>query len=79
MPKDLLVRGHVVREMCVCNWLLDKAMVFPVVMYKCESWTIWKAECQRIDALETVVLEKTLESPLGSKDIQPVHPKGNQS
>ena len=40
---------------------LVKAMVFPVVMYGCESWTIKKAECRRIDAF--VVLEKTLESP----------------
>ena len=39
-----------------------KAMVFPVVMYRCESWTIKEAECQRIDAFWTVVLEKTLES-----------------
>ena len=53
---------------------LVKAMVFPVVMYGCESWTIKKAERQRI-----VVLEKTLESPLDCKEIQPVHPKGNQS
>ena len=37
-----------------------KAMVFPVVIYRCESWTIKKAECQRIDAFK-VVLEKTLE------------------
>ena len=55
-----------------------KAMVFVVVMYGCESWTIKKAECQRIDAFE-LVLEKTLESPLDSKEIQPVHPTGNQS
>ena len=54
-----------------------KAMVFPVVMYGCERWTIKKAECQRIDAFK-LVLEKTLESPLDSKKIQPVHPKGNQ-
>ena len=53
---------------------LVKAMIFPVVMYGCESWTIKKAERQRI-----VVLEKTLESPLDCKEIQPVHPKGNQS
>jgi len=53
-------------------------MVFPVVMYGCESWTIKKAECQRIDAFE-LVLEKALESPLDCKEIQPVHPKGNQS
>ena len=56
-----------------------KAMVFPVIMYGCESWTIKKAECQRIDAFKTVVLEKTLESPLSSKEIKPVNPKGNQS
>ena len=60
--------------------LLVKAMVFPVVMYGCESWTIKKAERQRIEAFELQLgLEKTLESPLGCKEIQPVHPKGNQS
>ena len=53
-------------------------MVFPVIMYGCESWTVKKADCQRIDAL-TVVLEKTLESPLDCKEIKPVNPKGNQS
>jgi len=58
---------------------LVKAMVFPVVMYGCESWTIKKAEHQRIDAFELWVLEKTLESPLDCKEIQPVHPKGDQS
>ena len=58
---------------------LIKAMVFPVVMYGCESQTIKKAECQRIYAVQTVVLEKTLESPLNCKEIQPVHPKGDQS
>ena len=58
---------------------LVKAMVFPVVMYECESWTVKKAECQRIDAFELWVLEKTLESPLDCKEIQPVHPKGDQS
>ena len=57
---------------------LVKAVVFPVVMYECEldhkeswapkNWWFW-----------TVVLEKTLESPLDCKEIQPVHPKGNQS
>ena len=55
-----------------------KAMVFPIVMYGCESWTIKKAEHQRIDAFE-LVLEKTLKSPLDCKEIQPVHPKENQS
>ena len=55
-------------------------MVFPMVMYGCESWTVKKAECQRIDAFELcVVLEKTLESPLDCKEIQPVHSKGDQS
>ena len=43
---------------------LVKTMVFPVVTYGCESWSIKQAECRRIDALEIVVLEKTLESPL---------------
>ena len=50
---------------------LVKAMVFPVVMYGWESWTVKKAERRRIDAF--VVLEKTLESPLDCKEIQPVH------
>jgi len=58
---------------------LIKAVVFPLVMYGCESWTIKKAECWRIDFFWTVVLEKTLESPLDSKEIQPVYPKENQS
>ena len=49
-----------------------KAMVFPVVMYGCESWTIKKAEHRRIDAFELVVLEKTLESPLDCTEIKPV-------
>ena len=56
---------------------LVKAMVFPVVMYGCESWTVKKADCQRIDAFE--LLEKTLESPLDFKEIQPVHSEGDQS
>ena len=58
---------------------LVKATVFPVVMYGCESWTVKKAESRRIDAFELVVLEKILESPLDCKEIQPVHPKGDQS
>ena len=48
--------------------------IFPVVVYECESWSVKKAEYQK-----TVVLEKTLESPLGCKEIQSIHPKGNQS
>ena len=47
-----------------------KAKAFPVVMYEYENWTIKKAECRRIE---------TLQSPLDCKEIQPVHPKGNQS
>ena len=58
---------------------LVKAMVFEVVMYGCESWTIKKAEHWRLDTFWAVVLEKTLKSPLDCKEIQPVHPKGNQS
>ena len=55
-----------------------KAMVSPVVMKRCESWTIKKAECRRIDAFCVVVLKKTLESPLDCKEIKLVNPKGNQ-
>ena len=51
---------------------------FPVVMYGCESWTIKKAQCRRIDAFE-LWCWRTLESPLDCKEIWPVHPKGNQS
>ena len=58
---------------------LVKALVFPVVMYGCESWTVKKAERGRIDAFELWCWEKTLESPLDYKEIQPVHPKGDQS
>ena len=57
---------------------LVKAVVFPVDMYGCESWTIKKVEPQRTDAFE-LVLEKTLENPLDCREIQPVNPKGNQS
>ena len=47
---------------------LVKLMIFPVVMYGCESWTVKKAKCRRIDAFE-VVLDKTLENPLDCKEI----------
>ena len=59
--------------------LIKARFFFPVVMYGCESWTTKKAESWRIDAFELVVLGKTLESRLDCKEIQPVHPKGNQS
>ena len=58
---------------------LVKAMVISVVMYGCECWTIKKVEHWTTDAFWMVVLEKTLESPLDCKEIQLVHPKGNQS
>ena len=54
------------------------AMVFQVVTYGWESWTIKKAERRRIDAFELWLLEKTLESPLDSKESKPINPKGNQ-
>ena len=57
---------------------LVKAMVFPVVMYRCESWIIKKAEHQRIDVFQIVVPEKTLKSPLDYKEIKSANPKGNQ-
>ena len=57
---------------------LVKAMVFPVVMYRCESWTIEKLSAEELMLLNCGVGE-TLESPLDCKEIQPVHPKGDQS
>ena len=68
-------------------------MIFPVVVYECENCTVKKAECRGTDAsklwrwrrllrvllLSSLMLEKTLESPLDSKEIKPVNPKGNQS
>ena len=57
---------------------LVKVMVFPVVLYDCESWTIKKAEHWRIDAFELWCWRRLL-SPLDCKEIQPVNPKGNQS
>ena len=56
---------------------LVKAMIFPVVMYRCESWTVKKAERQRIDAFE-LWCWRTLESRLDHKEIQPVHSEGDQ-
>ena len=52
---------------------LVKAMVFPVVMYGCESWTVKKAEHRRIDASELWFWRRLFESPLDCKEIQPVH------
>ena len=58
---------------------LVKAMVFSVVMYGCESWTIKKAEGQRIGAFELWCWRRLLRVPWTGKEIQPVHPKRNQS
>jgi len=58
---------------------LVKAMVFPVVMYGCESWDSKESWAPKNRCFWTVVLEKTLESPLDCKEIQPVHSSGNQS
>ena len=55
-----------------------KDMVFPVVMYGWESWTLTKAERQRIDAFKLWCWRR-LESPLNCEEIKPVYPKGNQS
>ena len=57
---------------------LVTAMVFPVVMYGCESWTVKKAEHQRIDASELWCWRRLLKSPLDCKEIQPVHSEGDQ-
>ena len=56
-----------------------KAMVFPVVMCGYESWTIEKLSAKELMLSRTIVLEKILESPLDSKEIKPVNPKGNES
>ena len=55
---------------------LIKATVFPIVMYGCDSWTVKKAEHQRIDAFE-LWCWRSLESPMDCKEIQSVYPKGN--
>ena len=57
---------------------LVKAMVFPGVMYGCESWTVKKAERRRIDAFELWCCSRLFESPLDCKEIQPVHSEGDQ-
>ena len=71
-PDGILKSRDITLSINVC---LVKAMVFPVVMYGCESWTIKRAERRQIDAFELWCWEKTLESPLDCKEIQPVHPQ----
>ena len=58
---------------------LVKAIVFPVVMYGCESWSVKKAAHQRIDAFELWCWRRLLRVPWTAKEIQPIHPKGDQS
>ena len=60
------------------NVRIVKAMVFPVVTYRCESWTIKKAEHWRIVAFELWHWRRLFESPLDNKEIKTVNPKGNQ-
>ena len=72
---SILKSRDIILPTMVC---LVKAVVFPVVKYGSESWIIKKAECQRNDAFQLWVLEKTLEIFLDSKEIEPVNPKGNQ-
>ena len=71
---SILKSRHITLSKKVC---LVKAMVFPVVMYGCESWAIKKAERQRIDALEQWCWRR-LESPWDNKEIKAVNPKGYQ-
>ena len=62
------------------NVCIVKVMFFfPVFVYGCESWTIMKVECRRIDAFELWFWRRLLKSPLDCKEIQPVHSQGNQS
>ena len=74
-PRDHLEQSTPNRVYFVTKVRLVKAMVFSVVMYGCESWTVKKAECRRIDAFE-LLLKNSLESPLDCKEIQPVHSNG---
>ena len=71
-------------SLSLCKFPLVKNMVLPVITYGCESWTVKKAEHRRIDASELCCgrsprdSQKSGESPLDCKEIQPVNPKGNQ-
>ena len=73
---SILKSRDITLQIKVC---IDKAIIFPVIMYRCKSWTIKKAERQRIDAFELWCWRRlNLESPLNSKEIKPVNPKENQ-
>ena len=69
-PDSLLKSRDITLPTKVC---LVKAMVFPLVIYECESWTMKKAEIRKIDAFELWCWRR-LESPLDCKEIQPIHP-----
>ena len=73
---DSILKTRVTLPTKVC---LVKSMVFPVVMYGCESWTVKKAECLRIDTFELWCWRRLLRRPLDCKEIKPVHPKEDQS
>ena len=73
---SILKRRDITLPTKVC---LVKSMVFPVVMYGCESWTIKKAEHRRIDAFELWCWRRLLIVFLDCKEIKPVNPEGNQS
>ena len=80
-PYDLIYLTYHFIETLPTKVRLVKAVVFPVVMYRCESWTIKKAECGRIDAFELWCWRRllNLENPLDCKEIKLVNPQGNQS
>ena len=67
------------RDITVNKCLSSQGYGFSIVMYGCESWTIKKAECRRIDAFELWCWRRLLRVPLDFEEIQPVHPKGHQS
>ena len=82
MSKQCLTSQHILKSRDItlsAKVCLVKAMVFPVVMYRCESWTVKKAECRRIDAFELWCWRRLLRVPWTLKESQPVHPKGDQS
>ena len=79
--------SQVLKKLCILksrdialptNVHIVKVMVFSVVMYGCESWTIKKSECWRIDAFELWCWRRLLKSPFDCKENKPVNPKGNQ-
>ena len=67
------------RDITLPTNVQQKGVVFPIVMYGCDNWTIKTAEHRRIDALELWCWRRLLKSPLDCKEIQRVHPKGDQS